>query len=181
MYELHKHEQYFFDAATINHLADFASHYHYPCCLCTPLVGQELERRGLKTRTLDLDERFAHLRGYQYYDIQRPEWLGETYGLIICDPPFFRVSLDRLFNAVRTLSRFDYTQPLLICYLSRRGSSVAGTFSRFGLERIDCPIGYQTVQTSERNEVTLFGNLGVEVHMRLARDPLAMAQPAAIS
>lgn len=175
MYELHKYEQYFFDHLTINHLADFVSQYHYPCCLCAPMLGQELERRGIKACTLDIDRRFEHLRGFHYFDIARPEWLGETFGIIVCDPPFFRVSLDRLFSAVRLLSRYDYRQPVLICFLTRRATSIVGTFSRFGLERIDCPIGYQTVQASERNDVSLFGNLGEAAHARLANSKLAMA------
>jgi hypothetical protein len=175
MYELHKYEQYFFDQATISHLADFVAQYHFPCCLCAPLIGQELERRGVKTCTLDLDERFAHLRGYRPYDLARPEYLGESFGIIVCDPPFFNISLDRLFRAVRVLSRYDYTQPLLLCYLTRRSSNVIGTFSRFGLERIDYRLGYQTVQSSERNEVVLFGNLGTDVHSMLMSKPIGAA------
>lgn len=174
MYELHKYEQYFFSRPTIEHLADFVAQHNYPCCLCAPLIGQELERRGIKTCTLDIDTRFAQLRGYKQYDLSRPEWLGETFGIIVCDPPFFNISLDRLFKAVRVLSRYEYTQPLLICYLSRRASNVAGAFCRFSLERVDYRVGYQTVQSSDRNEVVLFGNLGADAHARLASSPLAV-------
>lgn len=35
MYELHQHEQYFFDAPTLDHLAGFiAARWRAPCCLC---------------------------------------------------------------------------------------------------------------------------------------------------
>lgn len=168
MYELHKYEQYFFDEATINRLANFVMQYHFPCCLCTPLLGQELERRGIRTCTLDIDTRFTTLRGYRQFDLTRPEWLGEHYGLIVCDPPFFNVSLHRLFNAIRVLSRYDYSQPLLIFYLARRAVSVIGTFSRFGVEPLDFRAGYLTVQGSERNDVALFGNLGSDAQSRLS-------------
>lgn len=174
MYELHKHEQYFFSRPTIEHLADFVAQYNYPCCLCAPLIGQELERRGIKACTLDIDSRFAQLRGYKYYDLARPEWLGETFGIIVCDPPFFNISLDRLFRAIRILSRYDYTQPLLICYLARRASNVVGTFCRFNLERINYKVEYQTIQSTDRNEVFLYGNLGASAHTQLASSTVAV-------
>lgn len=167
MYERHEHEQFFWDAPTVSQLADFVAPFPNPCCLCAPLLGRELERRGIAACTLDRDERFADLRGYRAWDIYRPEWLGEEFGMIVCDPPFFGVSLAQLFTAIRLLSRHDYAQPLLLCYLSRRSSNVAGTFWRFGLEPTGYEPGYQTVQHTERNRIEFFGNLGPEASARL--------------
>src|SRR5262245_52487961 len=130
MYEKHENEQYFFDAPTLLYLADFVAGFERPCCVCAPLLGQELERRGVAVRTLDIDERFAALRGFRRYDIYRPEWLGEEFDLIVCDPPFFGVSLSQLFRALRLLARNDYAQPMLISYLTRRTANVLGTFAR---------------------------------------------------
>ena len=79
MYEHHENEQYFFDKPTLAHLADFVSGYDNPCCVCAPLLGQELVRREVRVRILDIDERFAHLSGFRRYDIYRPEWLGEEF------------------------------------------------------------------------------------------------------
>ena len=168
MYERHEAEQYFFDRETLDRLADLARGWENPCCLCMPMLGRELEARGVPVRTLDVDERFADLRGFRRWDLYRPEWLGEEFGLILCDPPFFRVSLSQLFHALRLLSRHDYQQPLLVAYLSRRASSIMGTFAPFGLEPTGFHPGYQTVQRLARNEVELFGNLGAEAHARLA-------------
>ena len=168
MYELHENEQYFFDRTTLGHLAEFVSGFETPCCLCAPMLGRELEQRGIEVRTLDVDERFASLNGFRRYDVYRPEWLGEEYGLIVCDPPFFSVSLSQLFAALRLLSMNNFEQPMLVSYLSRRASSVTGTFARFGLVPTGyCP-GYQTVQKVERNEIEFFGNLGEARHRQLA-------------
>ncbi len=125
----------------------------------------------MSVATLDVDERFAHLRGFRRYDIYRPEWLGQQFGLIVCDPPFFKVSLSQLFGAIRTLSRNDYSQPLLLSYLCRRSANVLGTFARFTLEPTNYQPGYQTVQRAERNHIEFFGNLGEERHRRLAAVP----------
>jgi hypothetical protein len=161
MDERHEHEQYFFDAPTLAHLAGVAAAYPNPCCLCAPRLGQELERRGVAVRTLDIDTRFAGLAGFRRYDVFRPEWLGEPFGLILCDPPFFRVSLAQLFTAVRLLSRYDYRQPLLISYLSRRATNILGTFARFDLQPTGYYPGYLTVQNVDRNGIEFFGNLVV--------------------
>lgn len=69
MYEKHENEQYFFNKATLLYLADYAARYEMPCCLCAPLLGRELELRGVKVRTLDIDERFSALSGFRRFDI----------------------------------------------------------------------------------------------------------------
>src|SRR5438128_194534 len=140
MYELHENEQYFFDNPTLAHLADFvAGQSSRPCCICAPLLGKELESRGIAVTILDIDERFENLRGLQKYDIYRPSWLEAEFDLIVCDPPFFSVSLAQLFKALRMLSHNNYAQPLLVSYLARRASSILGTFANFQLE----PTGYR--------------------------------------
>ena len=161
MYELHEHEQYFFDPPTLHALAEFVrqSSFVTPCCLCCPLLGQMLAEQKLPVRVLDVDERFATTPGFLRYDIYRPAWTGESYDLIICDPPFFKVSLSQLFQAVRLLSRHDYSQPLLLCYLSRRSANVLGTFARFDLKATGLRPGYRTVQQTERNDIEFFSNL----------------------
>jgi len=159
MYEQHDLEQYFFDDAAIARLADFvAARFQKPCCLCCPLLSEELARRNVAVRILDVDRRFADVRGFQLYDVFRPAWLDETFDIIICDPPFFKVSLSQLFRAVRTLSHHDFAQPLLLCYLSRRAANVRGTFAPFGIEPTGFFPTYRTVQKLARNEIEFFSN-----------------------
>jgi hypothetical protein len=160
MEERHEREQYFFDPPTLDHLAAFVSTFDNPCCICTPLLAKAVVARGRPVRILDVDERFASLPGFIHYDLYRPTWLGERFDLIVCDPPFYGVSLSQLFTAIRTLARHDYAQPLLVAYLRRRSANLLGTFARFGLAPTGyCP-GYQTVQACARNEIEFFGNLG---------------------
>jgi hypothetical protein len=159
MYERHENEQYFWDEATIQTLADYAQQFPQPCRLCAPLLGVELAKRGVRTRILDVDERFAQTPGFQLYDVFRPQWLGEEFGLIVCDPPFWKVSLSQLFAAIRLLARHDYAQPILICYPSRRAANLMGTFARFNLQPTGYFPQYVTVQKVERNEIEFFSNL----------------------
>ncbi len=164
MYELHQNEQYFFDDATIRCLADWIeqSKFQLPCCLCCPMLGRELARRKIEARVLDMDERFADVAGFQPYDLFRPTWMGERYGIIVCDPPFFKVSLAQLFKAIHVLSQHDFAQPLMIFYLSRRAPNVTGTFANFNLRATNWQPTYQTVQRVERNQIEAFSNMEVK-------------------
>ena len=92
----------------------------------------------------------------------RPRWLGTDYGVIVCDPPFFNVSLSQLFDGLRTLAHNDFRTPLMVSYLTRRASAVVGTFARFELRPTGYRPGYRTVQDVPRNEIEFFTNLPAE-------------------
>jgi hypothetical protein len=159
MLELHAREQYFWDEDTVARLADVAARFQNPACLCAPLLGRELERRGVSCRTLDVDERFADLKGFSRFDVYRPTWQNERFGVIVCDPPFWIVSLSQLFAAIRLLAQHDFEQPLAVCYPARRGANICATFARFELKATGFYPGYRTVNTSdERDRIEFFAN-----------------------
>lgn len=159
MLELHACEQYFWDDATVSRLADVAARFENPACLCAPLLGTELERRAVACSTLDVDERFAHLKGFSRFDVYRPAWQGERFGAIICDPPFWIVSLSQLFAAIRLLAQHDFEQPLAVCYPTRRSANLGATFARFGLKPTGFYPAYRTVNTQEeRDRIEFFAN-----------------------
>lgn len=159
MYELHQNEQYFFNQSTLERLASFVKQFSQPCCLCAPLLGKTLAEQGVSVKILDIDERFASVPGFQRYDIYRPIWIDEEFDLILCDPPFYNVSLSQLFTAIRQLAHYNYNQLLLVSYLQRRVANIMGTFSRFNLTSTGYYPGYQTVQDIERNKIEFFSNL----------------------
>lgn len=167
MRERQEIEQYFFDKPTLGHLADFASRFDNPCCLCTPSLGAELEKRGVRVTTLDIDERFSMLRGFRLYDINKPEPPGEKFGVIICDPPFLNVTLAELFEAIKVLSLNDYSQRVIINCLSSRALAITRLFSPFGLETTGYKPSYSTIQNIGRNKMEFFGNLDAAHPLRL--------------
>jgi hypothetical protein len=162
VYEIHRNEQYFFDDQTLDHLAGFLAGWPSPCCLCAPLLGQRLARRGVVVSVLDVDERFVAAPGFRRYDLYRPEWLDAEFGIILCDPPFFNLSLSQLFAAIRKLSHFRFDQPLLISYLHRRAASLLGTFAPFGLRPTGYHPTYQTVRACAKNDIEFFSNLSAD-------------------
>jgi len=120
MLERHELEQYFWDAPTLQTLANVAARFDNPCCLRAPMLGRVLNEHQIEHRVLDFDERFAEDENYAPFDLYRPQWRDETFGVIICDPPFWKVSLSQLFAAIRLLSHYNFEQPLAICYPTRR-------------------------------------------------------------
>lgn len=159
--ELHENEQYFFDAATLDELATMFAAFERPCVLCAPMLGRVLAERKVDVRILDIDRRFADVPGFIYWDVHRPTRLNEQFDAIFCDPPFFNVSLSRLFRAIRVLARFDFAQPLAITHLARRSSAIEGTFAPFSLAPAGYHPGYQTVKRCEKNEVEVFANFAL--------------------
>ncbi len=171
MEERHEVEQYFFTSETSARLARFAAGFENPCCLCAPTVGEELLRLGVRARVLDIDERFADTPGFRLYDMYRPQPLHERFGLILCDPPFSKVTLSQLFAAVRILSGNCFEQPLLIFYPRQRAANLLGTFARFGLGPTGYHPTYVSVKALERNEIELFGNLSHKAYAALVDAP----------
>jgi hypothetical protein len=161
--ENHQREQYFWDQETIVELADFLEPFENPCCLCTPSVGEELERRHKSVTILDIDERFARLAGFQRWDLYRPRALNQDFDIILVDPPFFKVSLSQLFRAIRMLCRFDLSRKIVVTWLARRESALLGTFRPFGLSSTGYHPGYLTVQACARNDIQLYANWDINM------------------
>ena len=164
MHENHQNEQYFFDAATLAALADLLTPYGYPCLLNTPMLARHLHAQNSQRRfrLLDIDDRFADLPGFLHWNLYRPQALDETFSVILCDPPFFNVSLSQLFTAVRLLAKFDYAHPIMISYLHRRESALLGTFARFNLAPTGLFPTYQTVQSCAKNDIQFYANFPLQ-------------------
>ena len=130
-------------------------------------------------RVLDIDRRFADLPGFRFFDLQHPTWTGEDHGIILCDPPFFGVSLQALFKAIRGLAGFDLAKPLLLTYLRRRSGKVLEVFEPFVLRPTGFPPTYETVPKLGKFEVEFFGNLPAEAHalLRAGPEPGSTASP----
>ena len=123
------------------------------------MLGRVLHERGRDdVRVLDVDRRFADLPGFIEWDLYRPRHLDEPFDLVLCDPPFFNVSLSQLFAAVRLLCRFDLTHKVMISYPVRRRRAVLGTFAPFGLAETGYSPGYLSVQRCAKNDIEFYAN-----------------------
>lgn len=156
--ERHEFDQYFFADPTLDDLCGVLERFQRPVILCAPRLGEAMERRGRVVATLDIDERFARLRGFVKWNIRRPTPLDFKPDLIFCDPPFFGVSLSELFSAIRLLAGFDLTTPVAVSYLSRRAAAITGALRPFGLEATAYRPAYVSVENAGRTSIELFAN-----------------------
>lgn len=159
MYELHQHEQYFFDETTITQLTTFLSQFENICALCAPMVGKALNNAKKDITILDIDNRFTTEKGYLNWNIYKPGWINQTFDIIFCDPPFFNVSLSQLFKAIRMLSHNNFEQKLMLCYLSRRSEAIISSFHLFNIKSSGYYPSYITIQKIEKNQVEIFSNI----------------------
>lgn len=167
--EKHELEQYFFDRDTIAELAELVDCFENPCCVCTPMLAQALLERGREVALFDVDERFSSLPGFRKWDLERPVYLDEEFDFVICDPPFFNVSLRQLFHAMRTLTHFRYDLPLAMTYLSRRKGAFLRAMGDFELVDTGYRPRYETVEDSAKNEIALFANFELPFDVQKAK------------
>ncbi len=158
MKELHGNEQYFFDQATLDELGRRMQPFDSICCLCAPTLAAHLHASGKSVVSLDIDRRFEGTPGFRYFDILDPQWLGQSFDLIFCDPPFFNVSFRQLHAAIRTLAQNDFQQRIWLTYLDRRSEKLLNAFSDFQLRPSDFFPQYQTVEDCDKNRIRLFCN-----------------------
>lgn len=158
IHENHAREQYFWNRETVCALADLLEAYEKPCCVCTPSVGAELIRRGRSVTILDIDERFAAMPGFQKWDLTKPTVLAADFDVFLVDPPFFNVSLSKVFQSLRLLARFDPSRTVLIAWLKRRESALLSRFQFFGVEATGIKLGYETVESCPKNDIELYAN-----------------------
>ena len=163
MRERHEREQYFFDESTVDHLARFLSRWPSPCCVGAPMVARRLAEGGHDVTLLDVDDRFADIvPGFHRYDLTRPTWIDRRFDVLLCDPPFFGVSLKQLAAAIQLLSHHDFTQPIVVGYLTRRAEALRSAFARFQLVAAGYRPGYLTVTNEGKNEMELYANLAAD-------------------
>jgi hypothetical protein len=160
MQELHENEQYFFDQPTLMELERRLSGFDSICCLCAPTLAGHLAAAGMNVTNLDIDRRFEGTPGFRYFDLLEPQWLGENFDVIFCDPPFFNVSFRKLHTAIRTLAKNDFDTRVWLTYLDRRSVKLMDAFSDFKLQPTEYFPQYQTVEDCDKNRIRLFCNDG---------------------
>lgn len=133
-------------------------------------AGRALSEAKKNVTILDIDDRFANIKGYRSWNIYKPEWINQTFDIIFCDPPFFNVSLSQLFKAIRMLSHNNFEQRLMLGYLKRRRSAVPGSFHLFNLKPTGYFPSYITVQKTEKNEIEIFSNLDDNELLKLSAE-----------
>lgn len=162
--EDHRFEQFFFDAATTQRLTRLAGTVRDPLLVCLPSIALSLARSGRPARLLDRDKRFVDLPRMQTFDLQAPDYVDGNHDLLMCDPPFANVTLDRLRETldllVATAMAPKAAPALAVCYISDRDAALKRAFAHHDLQAVGPPLGYRTVSASTQARIRLYLSAG---------------------
>jgi hypothetical protein len=126
--------QFFFNKSTADFMVSLFDHYNDICCLCTPRLAHEWFERGRTVTLLDIDERFAYLPGYRYYDLRNPINLSAVFDVIIVDPPFF-MAAHELRKAIDLIASPCLQTTLCLIYPVEREEELLAVFKEWNLQR----------------------------------------------
>lgn len=112
-------EQYFWSEDTVSRLINSLSFMDDCCCLTTPSLGHGFHEVGREEVVLDIDTRFNYLPKFRYFDILLPTEQEESFQILILDPPFFYIPMEKIYEAVLTITKGETNAKLLIGFLKR--------------------------------------------------------------
>lgn len=161
--ERHDLEQYFWTTTTVHSLRRALACDPGLCCLATPSLAHafHVEEPTQEVRLLDIDRRFSYLPGFRFWDIRRPEPLGdsEPFRVVVFDPPFFYIPMPELHRAVLEVCKGDTKTNLLIGFLVREQATLLEVFKEFGLARTKFVLEYATVKPNKWRNYALYSNV----------------------
>jgi len=152
-------EQYFWTEETVMRLMKALEYTPDCCCLATPSLAQGMHVTGREETLLDIDTRFEYLPKFRYWDIQCPSPVGETFRVVVFDPPFFYIAMDQLFKAVTEVCNGHTSTKLLIGFLKREEPLLLKTFAPFKLRQTNFPLEYATVKPNKWRNYALYANV----------------------
>lgn len=171
--ERHDLEQYFWTTTTVHNLRRALACDPALCCLATPSLAHafHVEEPQQEVRLLDIDTRFSYLPGFRFWDIRRPEPLGdgESFRVVVFDPPFFYIPMPELHRAVLEVCKGDTKTKLLIGFLVREQATLLEVFKEFGLVRTKFVLEYATVKPNKWRNYALYSNVDLPGIKRLRK------------
>ncbi len=159
-----RHEQFFFDAPTIDRLVALTDRAKAPLLVCLPSVAVALADRGTPARLLDRDKRFHALPHARDFDLHQPDFLEGQHDLLLCDPPFANVTLPTLRSTIELLTRSAMAptnHPAIgLAYISSREAALKQAFAPWDLQAVGPPLGYRSVADRTQERIRLYLSRG---------------------
>lgn len=152
-------EQYFWTKDTVDRLLNSLRFTPDCCCLTTPSLGHGFYEIGRHELVLDIDTRFDYLPKFQYFDILCPSDINDDIHIIVMDPPFFYIPMEKLYEAVVKITKGDTKYKLMIGFLKREEKILLETFAKFKLQRTNFPLEYATAKPNKWKNYALYSNI----------------------
>jgi hypothetical protein len=152
-------EQYFWTEDTVKRLLHSLEYIPECCCLTTPSLGHGFYEIGREELVLDIDTRFDYLPKFRYFDILYPSNVDENVRMIVMDPPFFYIPMEKIYEAVIKITNGDTNCKLMIGFLIREEKTLLQSFSKFNLKRTNFPLEYATARPNKWKNYALYSNI----------------------
>lgn len=152
-------EQYFWTEDTVKRLLHSLEYIPECCCLTTPSLGHGFYEIGRDELVLDIDTRFDYLPKFRYFDILYPSNVDENVRMIVMDPPFFYIPMEKIYEAVIKITNGDTNCKLMIGFLIREEKTLLQSFSKFNLKRTNFPLEYATARPNKWKNYALYSNI----------------------
>ncbi len=168
--ERHDLEQYFWTEETVRRLMkalrDFGGEC---CCLTTPSLAHGWHLEGREEVLLDIDKRFDYLPKFKYYDIRYPHELDDTFRIVVFDPPFFYIPMDKIFQAVCKIVHDNFKTKIIIGFLKREEKELMKYFDVFNIKPTKFLLEYATVKPNKWKNYCLYSNIDLPGIKRVSK------------
>lgn len=169
--ENHKFEQFFWTKETVEALVKGLAFVYEEktCCLTTPSLAHRWHELGRDEVLLDIDTRFSYLPKFHYFDIRKPvlplqereaDDAGEEgFRLLVLDPPFFIIPIEKIREAVDLITGGDLETKLIIGWLLRAEKSLRDAFRPYNLVPTTFPLQYASIKPNKWKNFRLYSNI----------------------
>jgi hypothetical protein len=158
-----KYEQFFWTRETVMRLIESLKYTYISerCCLTTPSLAHAWYIQGEDEVCLDIDERFAYLPKYHFYDVRDPKPIKECeeFRIIILDPPYFVVPIEEFRKAVDVITKKNYDTKVILGFLKREEKRLLEAFSDYHLKPTKFPLEYASIKPSKWSNFCLYSNI----------------------
>uniref|UniRef100_A0A914PIP6 N6-adenine methyltransferase n=1 Tax=Panagrolaimus davidi TaxID=227884 RepID=A0A914PIP6_9BILA len=158
--ERHDLEQYFWTEETVEKLMKALEIYFEECCcLTTPSLAHAWHLQNREEYCFDIDRRFEYLPKFRYFDLLSPGKVEEQFKIVVFDPPFFYIPMDKIFKAVCAVVKNDFKTKILIGFLKREEKELMKYFGVFGIKPTNFELEYATVKPNKWKNYCLYSNV----------------------
>lgn len=152
-------EQYFWTSNMVQKLLKALNLDINICCLATPSLALMLNESGNTNQfLLDCDERFSFLPNYVKFDFLKPKGLEQSFDVIVCDPPFFQIPLEKIENSIEILAKKNFQTKVLVTFLKREEMNLMRVFEKFELRPTKFSVEYARVDAGKWKNYGLYSN-----------------------
>ena len=159
--EQHKWEQFFWTKQVVEKICDALEFIFVEktCCLTTPSLAHQLHQNGRDEQLLDIDVRFNYLPKFRYYDLMKPTSIKGDFRLLVIDPPFFLIPIEKVREAVDQITGANFDTKILIAFLKRAEQRLRIAFEPYNLVPTKFPLEYASIKPNKWSNFVLYSNI----------------------